>query len=111
MKSKKFIRVNPHPPVKSLRETLDYCHDMREFYDEWTRTDKDGRETNGGIGRDDMRLFFSEAPDFVVAVSSYPKSRLPLMWFVENIDEIFTECQTRRIEFADILRTHPLWFA
>ena len=29
------------------------------------------------------------------------------MWFVENIDEIFPEFQTKGIEFADTLRTQP----
>lgn len=28
------------------------------------------------------------------------------MWFVENIDEIFTEYQAKGIMFADNLRTH-----
>jgi len=107
MKSKKFIRVNPHLPVKNLRETLNYYRDKLGFYDEWTWTDQDGRETDGGIRRDDMRLLFGEAPDFVITISSYPKSRLPLMWFVENIDEIFEEYQAIGTEFADTLRTHP----
>ena len=107
MKPKKFIRVNPHLPVKNLRETLDYYRDTLGFYDEWTWTDKNGNETDGGIKRDDMRLLFGEAPDFVITISSYPKSKLPLMWFVENIDEIFQEFQSRGIEFADTLRTHP----
>jgi len=107
MKSKKFIRVNPHLPVKNLRETLNYYRDKLGFYDEWTWTDQNGNETDGGIRRDDMRLLFGEAPDFVITISSYPKSRLPLMWFVENIDEIFQEFQNRGIEFADTLRTHP----
>jgi uncharacterized glyoxalase superfamily protein PhnB len=107
MKAKKFIRNNPHLPVKNLRKTLDYYRDSLGFYDEWTWTDKDGNETDGGIRRDDMRLLFGEDPDFVDVISSYPKSRLPLMWFVENIDEIFSEFQTRGIEFVDTLRTHP----
>jgi catechol 2,3-dioxygenase-like lactoylglutathione lyase family enzyme len=105
--TKKFIRSNPHLPVKNLRQTLDYYRDFLGFDDEWTWTDKDGHETDGGIRRDDMRLLFGEDPDFVSVISSYPKSRLPLMWFVENIDEIFSEFKTRGIEFADTLRTHP----
>ncbi|HEY9002897.1 MAG TPA: VOC family protein [Mucilaginibacter sp.] len=107
MKTKKFIRINPLLPVKNLRETLDYYRDTLGFSDEWTWTDKNGNETDGGIRRDDMRLLFGEAPDFVIIISSYPKSRLPLMWFVENIDEIFKEYKARGIEFADTLRTHP----
>jgi catechol 2,3-dioxygenase-like lactoylglutathione lyase family enzyme len=106
VKAKKFIRSNPHLPVKNLRQTLDYYRDSLGFYDEWTWTDKDGHEADGGIRRDDMRLLFGEDPDFVDVISSYPKSRLPLMWFVENIDEIFSEFETRGIEFTDTLRTH-----
>ena len=51
--------------------------------------------------------FFAEDLYFADVISTYPKSRLPLMWFVENIDEIFEEYQARGIEFADTLRTHP----
>ncbi len=29
------------------------------------------------------------------------------MWFVDNIDEIFSEFQVRNIEIADTLKTHP----
>ena len=28
------------------------------------------------------------------------------MWFVDNVDEIFSEFQKRKIEFADTLKTH-----
>ena len=28
------------------------------------------------------------------------------MWFVDNVDEIFSEFQYRKIEFADTLKTH-----
>ena len=107
MKPKKFIRSNPHLPVKNLRETLEYYRDRLGFYDEWTWTDPNGNETDGGIRRDDMRLLFGEDPDFVDIIIGYPKSRLPLMWFVENIYEIFQEFQSKGIEFADTLRTHP----
>ncbi|HTD39992.1 MAG TPA: VOC family protein [Mucilaginibacter sp.] len=107
MKAKKFIRSNPHLPVKNLRETLNYYRDTLGFYDEWTWTNKDGHETDGGIRRDDMRLLFGEDPDFVNIINGYPKSRLPIMWFVESIDEIFSEFQSKKIELADTLRTHP----
>lgn len=107
MKPKKFIRSNPHLPVKDLRETLSYYRDTLGFYDEWAWTDKDGRETDGGIRRGDMRLLFGEDSDFVKIVNNYPKNRLALMWFVDNIDEIFLEFQNKGIKFADTLRAHP----
>ena len=106
MKPKKFIRTNPHLPVKNLRQTLDYYRDHFGFYEEWTWTNEKGKVVDGGIRRDDMRLLFAEDPEFVKVINSYKKSRLPLMWFVENVDEIFSEFQNREIEFADTLKTH-----
>jgi len=106
MQTKKFIRSNPHLPVRSLRETLDYYRDILGFYDEWTTTDVNSNVTDGGIRRDEMRLLFGEDPEFVALINSYKKSRLPLMWFVENIDEIYAEYQANGIELADDLRTH-----
>jgi catechol 2,3-dioxygenase-like lactoylglutathione lyase family enzyme len=106
MKAKKFIRSNPHLPVKNLRQTLDYYRDTLGFYDEWTWTNDDGDAVDGGIRRDDMRLLFGEDPDYTAIINSYKKSRLSIMWFVENIDEIYAEFQTRDIELADTLKTH-----
>jgi hypothetical protein len=51
MKPQKFIRCNPHLPVRDLRATLDYYRDTLGFYDEWTLGEKDE-----GIRRDEMRL-------------------------------------------------------
>jgi uncharacterized glyoxalase superfamily protein PhnB len=106
MKIKKFIRSNPHLQVRNLRETLDYYRDTLGFYDEWTWANKGGDIKDGGIRRDDMRLLFGEEPEFIDAVNN-KKNRLPLMWFVDNIDEIFSEFQVRNIEIADTLKTHP----
>lgn len=102
MKTQKFIRSNPHLPVKNLKATLNYYKDTLGFYDEWIWNDRDG-----GIRRDEMRLLFGEDPEFVDFINSYKKSRLPLMWFVNNIDEIFSEFKNRNIEIADELKTHP----
>jgi uncharacterized glyoxalase superfamily protein PhnB len=107
MKPKRFIRSNPHLPVRNLRETLDYYRDSLGFYEEWTSANDQGKVIDGGIRRDDMRLLFAEEPGFVDTINSCKKSRLPLIWFVDNIDEIFSEFQNRKIEFADPLRTHP----
>lgn len=101
MKTKKFIRSGPHLPVKNLVKTLDYYRDVLGFYDEWTTGDKDG-----GIRRDDMRLLFGEDAEFASAINN-TKHRLPLMWFVDNIDEVYAELQDRKIEIADSLKTHP----
>ena len=106
MKLKKFIRANPHLPVKNLRQTLDYYRDHFGFYEEWVWTNKEGKVMDGGIRRDDMLLLFAEDPEFINAINSYSKSRFPLMWFVDNIDEIYSEFQKREVEFADTLKTH-----
>src|ERR1700760_2107049 len=107
MKPAKFIRSNPHLPVKNLWETLDYYCDKLGFYDEWTETNHEGKLTDGGCRRDEMRLLFGEDPDFVEIILSYGKNRLPLMWFVKNIDEVYAEFQSKGIVIADELRAHP----
>ncbi len=105
MKTKKFISVNPHLPVRNLRETLDYYCETLGFYQEWTWANDHEKVTDGGIRRDDMRLLFGEDPEFVDLINGY-KGRLPLMWFVDNVEEIFSEFQSRHIEIADTLKTH-----
>jgi uncharacterized glyoxalase superfamily protein PhnB len=101
MKAKKFIRSNPHLPVKNLRQTLDFYREMLGFYDEWVLGDKDG-----GIQRDEMRLLFGEDPDFTAAINN-DKHRLSLMWFVGNVDEVFSEFQERNIKMEAPLQAHP----
>ena len=106
MKQKKFTRSNPHLPVRNLQETLEFYRDVLGFYDEWTWKNKDGVITDGGIRRDNMRLLFGEDPKFINDVNNQ-EHRLPLLWFVDNIDEVFSEFQNRKIEIADPLKTHP----
>ena len=100
-KPKKFLKPVPHLPVKSLRLTLDYYRDKLGFTDEWTFG-----EADGGIRRDDLRLLFAEDKDFTNDINN-KDHRLPLMWFVDNIDDIYAEFKKRNIELADDLRTHP----
>lgn len=106
MKTKKFIRSVPHLPIKNLQETISYYRDRLGFYDEWTWTNKDGKPTDGGIRRDEMHLLFAEDPAFTGDINS-ERHRLPLMWFVDNIEELFSEFQHRGIAIADDLKTHP----
>jgi Glyoxalase/Bleomycin resistance protein/Dioxygenase superfamily len=101
MATKKFIRSSPHLPVTNLRLTLDYYRDKLGFYDEWTFGDKDG-----GIKRDDLRLLFAQDADFTRHINN-DQHRLPLMWFVDNIQQVLSEFKQRNIELADDLRVHP----
>lgn len=100
IKSKKFIRSAAHLPVKNLKATLDYYRDKLGFTDEWTFGNKDG-----GIRRDDLRLLFGEDAQFTNDINN-KDHRLPLLWFVENIGNIFEEFKKRDIQLADSLRTH-----
>jgi uncharacterized glyoxalase superfamily protein PhnB len=101
MKIQKFVRSGTHLPVKNLRETLDYYRDQLGFRDEWTFGDKDG-----GIRRDDMRMLFGENPDHVNSINN-PSNRLPLIWFVEDIETIYKEFQDRKIKIESPLKDHP----
>ncbi|HEX3385678.1 MAG TPA: hypothetical protein VHS53_10840, partial [Mucilaginibacter sp.] len=78
MKTKKFICSNPHLPVRNLQQTLDYYREKLGFTDEWAIANSEGKVTDGGIRRDEMRLLFGEDPDFVDAIANFKKSRLPL---------------------------------
>ncbi len=81
--------------------TLDYYRDTLGFTDEWTFGNKDG-----GIRRDNLRLLFAEDPTFTKDLNN-GSHRLPLMWFVDNIDDIYSEFQGRNIDIADSLKKHP----
>ena len=99
-KPKKFLKPLPHLPVKNLQLTLEYYRDKLGFTDEWTFG-----ETDGGIRRDDLRLLFAEDKEFTNDMNN-KNHRLPLIWFVDNIDEIYEEFKQRTIELRDELRTH-----
>lgn len=101
VKIKKFLRSTVHLPVKQLQLTLDYYRDTLGFYDEWTFGEKDG-----GIQRNDMRLLFAEDEDFTNSINN-EKHRLPVLWFVDNIEEVYIEFQENNVTIADRLRRHP----
>lgn len=101
MKHPKFIKATPHLPVKNLRQTLDYYRDTLGFTDEWTFDSKDG-----GIRKDGLRLLFSEDTEFTNDINNHTH-RLPLMWFVESIEDIYRDFKARNIKIADELRAHP----
>ena len=84
-----------------MKLTLEYYRDKLGFTDEWTFGEKDG-----GICRDDLRLLFAEDKEFTNDINNQDH-RLPLMWFVDDIDAIYEEFKERDIEIADELRIHP----
>jgi uncharacterized glyoxalase superfamily protein PhnB len=100
MKTKMFIRNTPHLPVKNLKTTLDYYRDKLGFTEEWTFGEKDG-----GIRRDNMRLLFAESMSFTNDINNR-QHRLALMWFVDNIDDMYAEFKERQIELAADLKVH-----
>jgi catechol 2,3-dioxygenase-like lactoylglutathione lyase family enzyme len=105
--TKKFIKSTIHLPVRNLRETLDYYRDVLGFHDEWTWPNADGKHTDGGIRRDDLLLVFGEDPGFVDVINGYTRSRLPLLWFAENIEAIYKDYTDKGVSIADPLRLHP----
>lgn len=101
MQPKKFHKSGPHLPVKNLRDTLDYYRNTLGFYEEWTFGDKDG-----GIRRDDMRLLFGEDPAYTNLINN-EANRFSLVWFVDNIDEIYLEFKERGIKIESPLKEYP----
>ena len=89
MKQKKFNRLNAFIPVNDIRETLDYYRDQLGFCEEWTMG------TDGGIRRDDMRLIFCQDPDYVPVINN-DTYRFVLIWFVDNVDDIYREFKEER---------------
>ena len=63
-------------------------------------------DKDGGIKRDEMQLLFGENPQHTDLINNRT-DRLPLMWFVENIDEIYKEFRDKKIKIADELKEHP----
>ena len=101
MKEKKFVRANCHLPVKNLKETLDYYRNTLGFYEEWIWKEKDG-----GIRRDELRLLFAENTEYTELINT-TRNRLPVLWFVDNIENIYSEYKNKGINIADPLREHP----
>ena len=100
MKEKSFTRCAAHLPVRNLRQTLDYYRNTLGFYEEWTTG-----EIDGGIRRDNMRLLFAEDAAFVNDMNT-TSHRLPLLWFVDNIEAVFEEFGKRGIEITEPLQRH-----
>ena len=95
-----FLKILLHLPVKNLQATLDYYRDILGFRDAWTLKSKDG-----GIKRDQLGMLFAEDTTFTNDINNNGH-KLPLIWFVDNIEEVYNEFHEKRIEIADDLKMH-----
>jgi uncharacterized glyoxalase superfamily protein PhnB len=101
MKSKKFYHCVPFMPVRNLQETIDYYRDKLGFYNEWFWKNMDA-----GIARDNMRLLFNYAPDHVDMINTQDK-HFEVMWFVDNVNEIYQEYKEKDVTIASELEDKP----
>ena len=53
-----------------------------------------------------MRLLFGEDPGYTAMINNQT-NRLNLVWFVDNIDELFSEFKERGIEIVNPLKDYP----
>jgi catechol 2,3-dioxygenase-like lactoylglutathione lyase family enzyme len=96
-----FSHCTPQLPVSDLEATLKYYRDKLGFTDGWKFGERDG-----GASRDDLRMLVAEDKEFVQDVNN-KDHKLPLMWFVKNIDEVLLQFKSSNIVLADDLRLHP----
>jgi hypothetical protein len=60
-------------------------------------------DRDGGIRRGDLTLLFAEDDEFTGDIND-KQHRLPLIWFVEDIEQVLSEFRQRNIQLADDLR-------
>ena len=53
-----------------------------------------------------MRLLFGEDPAYTATINNQT-NRLNLMWFVDNVDEIFSELKQKGVEIESPLKEYP----
>lgn len=103
MKEKIFDHTVPFLPVRDLKETIAYYRDTLGFSNEWFWED-----TDAGIERDDMHLLFSRNPPFIDAINAAAGDRgFEVMWFVENVDDIYEEYKAKGVEITGDLQDEP----
>ena len=100
MKTKKFNRLNAFIPVRDIRETLDYYKNTLRFSEEWTMG------TDGGLCRDDLRLIFCQDPEYTAHINNDTYSFV-LIWFVDNVDDIYLEYKEKGIPITNDIENKP----
>jgi uncharacterized glyoxalase superfamily protein PhnB len=101
MKPAYFSHAGPFLPVKDLKETIQYYKEQLGFYEEWFWKDSDA-----GIRRDDLRLLFNKAPEFVADINS-KNHALEICWFVRNVDAIYEEYKSKGLTITSPLQDQP----
>jgi uncharacterized glyoxalase superfamily protein PhnB len=100
MKPKKFYKATPFQPVRNLQETIDFYRDTLGFSNGWIQ------DMAAGISRDEMRLIFVENPDYTKIINS-GIAGFEIIWFVDNVDEIYNEYKTKNLEIICDLEDQP----
>jgi len=101
MKQKRFYHAVPFMPVRDLRETIDFYKDKLGFYNEWF-----WKDTDAGMQRDHFAVLFTLSPVFVSEVNTSHRS-FEIMWFVDNVDEIYEEYKGKGLTIFKELREEP----
>jgi catechol 2,3-dioxygenase-like lactoylglutathione lyase family enzyme len=101
MKPIKFYHCVPFMPVRNLQDTVAYYRDQLGFYKEWFWGEQDA-----GIRRDNMHLLFNYAPDFVERINTQTQ-HFEIMWFVDNVNEIYEEFKQKDVIIASEPENKP----
>ena len=101
MKQKHFSHCVPFLPVKNLQETIAFYKHKLGFYNEWFWGD-----TDAGIQRDELRLLFNKNPEYVVKLNN-DRDGLEIVWFVQNLDDIFSEYKTSGVSIVRGIDERP----
>ncbi|MBI2418046.1 MAG: hypothetical protein HYV28_09125 [Ignavibacteriales bacterium] len=97
----KYLGQLPVLPVKSLMQTIVFYKDILGFGDEWFWESKEA-----GISKDEMHLVFSQNEDFVSVLNNDTRC-FELMWFVQDIEEVYQDYQQKEIPFELPLMVQP----
>lgn len=101
MKEKIFDHTVPFLPVRDLRETVAYYRDTLGFSNEWF-----WEESDAGIERDEMHLLFNQNAEFAERINTGERG-FEVMWFVQNVEDIYAEFQGKGVTIASALVEEP----
>ena len=96
-----FSHAVPFIPVRDLKETINYYRDKLGFSNEWFWED-----TDAGIRRNNLRLLFTQGPDFLTSINSGGR-HLEICWFVSNVEEVYEEYKQKGVNIVSTLESKP----